>query len=762
MTTESKDIGHIAPSYGQFNTYNTLVIRPEYRISLELGNIEDLFLNKADSQKGRMERMQVAGLFYFPLNHGKAGDAFAFGWDYYKKKILGDVSDADADKALSDRLRDFVVQGGALPPPAEDPKKPAKENFAKIRVPGGYTYIDDASEDFHPNHDADYSISMSTENYWKAEQMCFHDNSVLGAIPLKAKVETRASRGEDWKPAKGVNVFFQLAEPYELPKYKDDVSPLEQINCPPFRQTNMQTDPAGSDKTKGPDKHVKAALKKVAKTAGDPQGDNCPKDHGGKRGEKVAGKLFELKVDLRKHKDKAGGPPGPTDLKDRPGFHAEHADADRKKDVKGPFFPAPKEPDEPDKHKHAVQAKTNDEGYAGVIFTPSSIAGDRYRLRAYVGPPSVQSDGTGMDAVRVETGTFVIWRNLRISKTLRMPYDMAIIMRDQFKTGSEWRPANHEARKNPHRFFPFDAGLHKKGGKDVGYSKIDLTPKGDDKSKYDGYRKQMARAFCETDLDPGADSTEDVGNTEWKSAVNAAITYAKAHNTTSKGNQVDVDNLFITKGISASNSFALIPIKSILNYNKTVKDNTKKLPVKNTDKNEFKKSSIKKSFDSWFDGNILYPFIHALADKGFRPGLTLLQMPTISPWHACASLSDYSIGVGYRTCIMRGGADLFPYDKRQMHDPTDPEPDVSKKKKKLKREGTTIALDDYGYSSLIAHEWGHCLFRVHAMPDPGSNPRIHDAVADGWCVMTYLPCEGDLCGKCILSLRGWRKIKDLP
>ena len=39
-------------------------------------------------------------------------------------------------------------------------------------------------------------------------------------------------------------------------------------------------------------------MAKVPKTAGDPQVDNCPKQHGGKRGLPVADNVFELDVDL--------------------------------------------------------------------------------------------------------------------------------------------------------------------------------------------------------------------------------------------------------------------------------------------------------------------------------------------------------------------------------------------------------------------------------------------------------------------------------
>ena len=48
---------------------NTIAIRPQYRISLRLGDIETLFPWSIGTQTGRLARMQVLGLFNWPLNH---------------------------------------------------------------------------------------------------------------------------------------------------------------------------------------------------------------------------------------------------------------------------------------------------------------------------------------------------------------------------------------------------------------------------------------------------------------------------------------------------------------------------------------------------------------------------------------------------------------------------------------------------------------------------------------------------------------------
>ncbi len=68
----------------------------------------------------------------------------------------------------------------------------------------------------------------------------------------------------------------------------------------------------------------------------------------------------------------------------------------------------------------------------------------------------------------------------------------------------------------------------------------------------------------------------------------------------------------------------------------------------------------------------------------------------------------------------------------------------------------------YGYDSNMIHEMGHCHHREHApgrapgrRPAGGNNPAKHDRLQTTTCVMSYKPCEGDLCGMCEIGLRGW-------
>ena len=757
LKTTEADIGHVAPDFvdaaKQF--INTLVVRPQYRITLDMGDIEDLFLNKADSDRGRMERLQVGGLFYFPLNHkiawdtskvppaGDPGAEACFNaWHYYTHELGG------SDGELKKHIKNFVIDGGKLPAPGpEGNNKPDKQHYAKIRIPGGYTYIYDDSRKFHPNHDAKYPMPMKVGIQPKAEDMVRTDNPVVGAIPLKAKVEQRYSESGEWKPAEDVSVYFQLLKPYDLPDFDANVSPAKQINRPPLRASDIQT---GTNAGKGPDKLDKAVSSGLP--VDDPQQKNCHKDHGGHGGNPILGNIFENNVNLAKYGDAA-------DNKPRPGFYAAHTGA-RVNDVKAPFLNVPVAATVVgDKHKHAVTAKTNKDGFAGVIFKPGK-AGDAYRLRVYVGPPSLSSDGAAIDAVKVETGTLVVWRNVRVSKVIQMPCTkVASEVQTQIveQTKGFFGKIIHALTTKTQDTLFFSTGFTDKKKNHVGYSKVDLSEKGDPNCAYDGFFKQMARAYCEVELDPDADKPVLLNDDDWLAAIDAAIKFAKANNVAGT-RQIDVEKLVIRdpKKVSATDSFVLIPLHTPTVYNAMLPDGSPK-KIRMTNAGALKDEN---DLDSWFDQCLLHPFAYHLASKGYLPGLSMLQMPTISTWHYTGLLSDYAIGLGYRICIINAGKDKYPYSTLQKNTNAPRRGPYT-----LKRPGTNVDLDDYGYSALMAHEWGHCLFREHATPNPSTrayNRARHDPEANGYCVMTYLPQEGHFCAKCLFGLRGWKKLDTLP
>src|SRR6266568_6198380 len=118
LPTTTDDIGHVAPDFDNRKVFNSLVIRPTMRISLRVGEIEDLFPFEPNTPRGRAERLQVVGLYYFPLGHRQAANAIngipaqaAVGgnpavpavmgaWEYFKTRILNNADDATADTEL--------------------------------------------------------------------------------------------------------------------------------------------------------------------------------------------------------------------------------------------------------------------------------------------------------------------------------------------------------------------------------------------------------------------------------------------------------------------------------------------------------------------------------------------------------------------------------------------------------------------------------------------------------------------------------------
>ncbi|MBN1511534.1 MAG: hypothetical protein JXB13_05925, partial [Phycisphaerae bacterium] len=312
---------------------------------------------------------------------------------------------------------------------------------------------------------------------------------------------------------------------------------------------------------------------------------------------------------------------------------------------------------------------------------------------------------------------------------------------------------------------------------DAGYAKLDFSrgrAKDDANVEYayDGFILQVARSFCEVDFDGQGgnwfanppEPTED-WEAKWTSAVTSIKNFLKAaaanrrvrYQTPGGAYQtveIDVDQLFDST-LTFSDCYAMLPLKMPGVYNAAVPNN-KKVPL---DANGwyFVNDKAKEAFDSWLGVKVIRPFMSYLANRGFTPGFSIVQIPKSSAWHMCL-MGDASIGMGFRCCVLILGMDEYPTTTRQSKDGTG--------KLVLKRlKNTAATLSDYSYSSLALHELGHCLFHLHAPPNPSDTPdsrKIHDTTGDGYCVMTYLPCEGDFCGRCALTLRGWKDIRNIP
>src|SRR5262249_46195227 len=102
---------------GGTNSYNAPP-KYEYRISIELGNINSIFPHAKGTADGRKERLQVLGLLPHPLDHPDADACFRYVWGHYFKRLVAGsddpakiqaVSDPAADIRLDDYLRAYLI-----------------------------------------------------------------------------------------------------------------------------------------------------------------------------------------------------------------------------------------------------------------------------------------------------------------------------------------------------------------------------------------------------------------------------------------------------------------------------------------------------------------------------------------------------------------------------------------------------------------------------------------------------------------------------
>lgn len=724
--------GIVAPDFDGRAIFNTLRVRPEYRITLRLGEIEELFVHKPDSKEGRMERLQVLGLFYFPLKHIKAADRYDAAWAWFKDKILGGgKSDADADKAIQSALKCRVVSGAAipawdgaasaLPPDAEDPAAPKAENFAKIRIPGGYTF-QWFGIGVSPNKDPAIPGQGASSLLHDHEAKFYEQNLALGRIPLVAKVEKRPTPSDDWQPAKDAAVHFQILPSYavDTPAYVGTDAASAQFARPPLRSTLGDVPDSGSGI--GPKKAVDAEEARNADPK-DPQGANCHKDRGGKRGEgnlndnsDVAGVLFETTS--------------------RKGFNdASHPDSTRKISHK-PFPLAAAATVSGEKHKHAVKALTNEDGEAGVIFTPSRMGGDRYRLRAYVGPPTLTSDGADPAAAAVTTGTFIVWRNIRVSRYLRQKVTSTPDSR--LVEQAVGAPVDDAKRTAYLRSFMMVGRANSGDASDsvVPLEKADFTDPAPEPNPFDAIPRQLARAFCEVEMDSGSRDPEDLSQADWDAARAAAVKDIEDA-AASGGPNLNYKTLFCLDGgfntLKVDEAGVHLPMRSPAAYNAADASAATPKPL----------NMVSGAVDptltgplrnlSWFYG--IGGILRYLSKDGALPGLTVLYGGLGTSWQVLGiEASNSGIGLQNRACVVWYGT--FFYGPRNAR--------------------------IYDLSSNTLHEMSHIMFRKHAPGRPtasvagGNDASQHDPIADCLCVMSYDTCTGQLCGKCLLMLRGWK------
>jgi hypothetical protein len=726
--------GHVAPDFEKPAThFNTLRIAPEYRIALRLSDLEELFPKQPDTPAGkrteRMHRMQALGLFYFPLAHNKANDRFANTWDWFKTKILAGATDDQADQALKRGLKSRIISGAtlpgwdagpsALPPDAADPANPAAANFAKIRVPGGYTFST-FSLGRKLNDDTNYPKCAHGNSIFDVEEYYYRDNVYLGKLPFIAKVEKRLPGEEEWKPAKDVTVLFQLVKPYadDKPAYDAGVAASGQFARPPLRATLGDRPDSGSNK--GPKKMVDG-LENHHVDAHDPQGKNCHKDRGGKRGN----------GDLNDGSDVDGQLFLTTST---PGFNAKHSDtqAMTHKDLEVAARMRPVS----GKHKHAVKAKTNEDGDAGVIFTPSRMGGDRYRLRAYIGPPSQESDGEQVGSVAVTTGTFVVWRNIRISRVVK--HDATDPPDSRMVEQVLGAPADDAKNK---RYLKAAALVGKATAAAasetyLGFDTVDFVDPSAGTAPFESIPTQFAHAFCEVEMDTGSTAAETLSQADWDAARASAVADAKL-GATALSLTLDCDQLFWTDITpSVADTVTHVPLRTPAAYNTAVGvASPNQLTINAGTLDPTQQSNIGTLL--WF--YVTTGFMRSLSKDGALPGLTLIYGGFGNTWQIMGLHARNSgIALDYRAACVWEGSALYP-----------------------PRDGAGMV---YNFSSNAIHELGHTMFRKHApgrvgaSVAGGNDAAVHDPIADCICVMSYDTCVGQFCGRCLVGFRGWKPV----
>jgi len=413
-------------------------------------------------------------------------------------------------------------------------------------------------------------------------------------------------------------------------------------------------------------------------------------------------------------------------------------------------------------HPHAVQCITNDEGNAGVIFTPSRCGGDRYKFKVYLDPSSLADEDDEAPSP-VETGTMIVWRNIRLYRYIQKQTPSEGGYSDPLKKTLSYgnsRPPASGTWKNMYLGSPVtDMALLPGADPEPKMQKIDpvwlenrITERGESKDTAKKSRlryrpieieaatleTELRRAYCELIAD--CSGIEDLDLDELKEATKHGVKAAElAGKLTTK---VNWDELLYC---DATSPF-MINLRSFDEYNERIE------VLKKTDPSADQyKPLIFATHMPMFSGHTMQYLFEAILEQiakgGVLPGITVIQVPRGSTWDHHALSVCTTITSGYGTAS-RGL--YLSYTK-----------DVYREE-----------LYAYAATSNTIHELGHVLGLAHqsvagtdindahqkGLTEPYHTPEDGDVV----CVMSYSGCYGDLCGECNLSLRGWNQIHAVP
>jgi hypothetical protein len=433
----------------------------EYDLKVELGDVEDLFLFGADTPAGKLQRLQVLGLFNRPLDRDVPDyeAAVDFAWEHAKTLFPG--LEDDPGKVLGDAIKAYLVEDGALPAPG---------SFAKLRVPGGYTPLysigdlmklyPDHHEGSEPNPEEDYILSAERAAY---EDRVYARNPALGAIPIKvtALERLKGSTGP-WRPATESRIYLGLDKPDDLPGYSGPSTTGKPVAGGKSFHAQVCTPMLASAPAEFLKKQV-AGYKPGKGT--DPDATNAHVDLGGKRGLPHVGAEGGVLAGSRED-----------------GFSPIPADG-------GKGWPAV---------PFAVPLDLDQDGVAHVTFRPSRIGGDRYKLKV-----SVQSTVL-TEVAKTTTGTMVRWRTVRVCNYFQAP-----------------PPASTAALSDDFKKLLMDAvssSQTRKFEEEVARCVKPLTPIGL-KAKI---TEELAKANCELILEPNAEAPVALAASDWAKVADVA------------------------------------------------------------------------------------------------------------------------------------------------------------------------------------------------------------------------------------------------
>jgi hypothetical protein len=353
-------------------------LAPTLRINIRLGDL-DLVFDPVATILGKKQRLQALGYYYEVITGPAAGNAVTqaytdclAAWSQARATATGAAfaNAAAAETDMQAQIRNFVVEGGALP---------AKGGRARVMLPGTLTF--NVTNDLGSGGVADGNPLPSIR--FQDEGTLWTSNPAMGKIPIIGLVEEQVNGA--WIPSPKRWIHFQLIAPF----YDNAAGELAAVSA--LRNQSEQGNAIASNIVPGvgPQSFMQGTPPPVGGAYGfnfnanDPQRYNCHSSRGGKRGLAITGNVLDS-LPVAKFA----------------GMNATQASG----------------------RPNAVKAQTNASGEAGVMLLPSRMGGDVYRLRIFVDPIGIfASDGTGAKAVVQETGRFEVTKHILWSRHILKP-----------------------------------------------------------------------------------------------------------------------------------------------------------------------------------------------------------------------------------------------------------------------------------------------------------------------------------------------------